>query len=357
MTASTRTNAKLVRTAVLAICILIIGGSMVLTRFPGIGQMSAVREALSGGDVAGAVSRLTANDGVSLFCGMCSHSQALGPLIGVLSTLIFADYVFTVRRKDWIYLGLLICCPVLVYKTSSRTAMATYVAGMGMVTFLFMQARAVGQKWRGKVLTSLFAVGVLVTVALLAVPSVRQRALGFVLKVGGGAEKTTEDLTMENMTSSRQGLIDESLAGFREKPFQGNGYQVSVAMKYEHRSGFLSYLSAPIEKGVWPTAVLEEGGVVGLVLFSGFLLFAITLMVKRHAYCGACVLWAFTVANLGEFSFFSMSYVGGFDWTLVFTGLILDGQRIKTVGLQPYFVPIEVVMQEVGMDEWMRRRG
>lgn len=350
VTASTRTNAKLVRTVVLAILILIIGGSDVLMFIPGIGQMGVVNQVLRGGDVAGAMRRL--EEGVSLFCGMAAHSQALGPLIAILSSLIFADYVFTVRRKDWIYLGLLFSCPVLVYKTSSRTAMGAYIAGIGMVAFLFMQARAVGQRWKGKVMMTLFAFGVLSIVAGLALPSVRTRALGFVLKTAG-SERTAADLTMENVSSSRQSLIDEALAGFREKPLLGNGYQVSVDMK--GASGL--YLSAPIEKGVWPTAVLEEGGAVGLVLFAGFLLLAIVLMIKHHAYCGACVLWTMTVANLGEFSFFSMSYVGGFNWTLVFTGLILDGQRIRTVGLEAWDVPIEVVMEEVGMPEWQRRRG
>ena len=350
VTASTRTNAKLVRTVVLSICILIIGGSVVLLGVPSIGQMSVAHLAMSGGDVAGALRRL--NEGVSLFSGMAAHSQALGPLIAILAALIFADYVFTVRRKDWIYLGLLVSCPILVYKTSSRTAMAAYIAGIGMVTFLFMQAHAVGQRWKGKVLMTLFALGVLSLVGGLAVPSVRQRTLGFVLK-SADDERRVSDLTVENVTSSRQSLIDEALTGFREKPLLGNGYQVSVYMK--GLKGF--YLSAPIEKGVWPTAVLEEGGAIGFVLFAGFLFVTIILMIKRHAYCGACVLWTFTVANLGEFSFFSMSYVGGFNWTLVFTGLILDGQRIRTIGLEAWDVPIETVYREVGRREWKRRRG
>ena len=34
-----------------------------------------------------------------------------------------------------------------------------------------------------------------------------------------------------------------------------------------------------------------------------------------------------------------------------------DGQRMKNVGLQVWTVPIEVIMEEVGMEEWMRRRA
>ena len=338
VTRSSRANARQTRTVVLAVCILFIGGSMVLTRFPSIGQMVAMRQTMRGGDVAELVGRIAAGENVSLFCGMCAHSQALGPTIALMATLLFADYVFAVRRKDWIYLGLLLSCPILIYKTSSRTAMGTFIMGIGMVVYLFMQARAVGQRWKGKVLMTVFALVVLGLGSAIAVPKVRDRALGFVLKFSG-EDRSTKDLTAENLTSSRQGLMEASLVGFREKPLLGNGFQVGWWMQYERRSGLLSYASAPIEKGVWPTAVLEEGGAIGLMLFAGFLFVTLVILVKRHAYCGASMLWTFMFSNLGEFNFFTMSYIGGFGWTLIFTGLILDGQRLKTVGLPVFFVP------------------
>lgn len=338
VTRSPRANAKQLRTVVLAVCILFILGSMVLTRVPSIGQMSAMHQTMAGEDVAELVGRIASGENVSLFCGMCMHSQALGPTIALMATLLFADYVFAVRRKDWIYLGLLLCCPILIYKTSSRTAMGTFIMGIGMVTFLFMQARAVGARWKGKVMMSVFAIAVLGLVAAIAVPNIRERALAFALKFSGD-DRSAKDLTVENMTSSRQGLVDMSLAGFRNKPLVGNGFQVAWYMHHQRRSGLLSYASAPIEKGVWPTAVLEEGGAIGLMLFAGFLFVTLITLVKRHAYCGACMLWTFMFSNLGEFNFFSMSYIGGFGWTLIFTGLILDGQRLKTVGLHVFHLP------------------
>ena len=338
VTNSPRANAKQIRTVVLSVCIFFIAGSMVLTRIPSIGQMVAMRQTVAGEDVVGTLQTLAAGEGTSLFCGMTTQSQALGPIIALMSTLIFADYVFAIRRKDWIYLGLLISCPILIYKTSSRTAMGAYIAGMGMVIFLFMQARAVGQRWKGKVLMTVFALCILACVAAIAVPSVRQRTLKYALKFGGEGA-TSKDLSVERVTSSRQALVESSLAGFRRKPLWGNGFQVGWWMEHERRKGLLSYVSAPIEKGVWPTAVLEEGGLIGFMLFAGFLLVVIPTLIKRHAYCGVCVLWTFTFSNLGEFNFFTMSYLGGFGWTLIFTGLILDGQRLKTVGYQVFEVP------------------
>ena len=338
VTNSPRANARQIRTAVLSVCILFIGGSMVLTRIPSIGQMVAMRQVAAGEDVVGTLQTLSAGEGTSLFCGMTAQSQALGPVIALMSTLLFADYVFAIRRKDWIYLGLLLSCPILIYKTSSRTAMGAYIAGMGMVIFLLMQARAVGQRWKGKVLMTVFAVGVLACVAAIAVPSVRQRALRYVLKFSNEGV-TTKDLSVENVTSSRQSAVETSLAGFRRKPLFGNGFQVGWWMVHERRKGLASYITAPVEKGVWPTAVLEEGGLIGFVLFAGFLLTVIPTLIKRRAYCGVCVLWTFTFTNLGEFNFFTMSYLGGFGWALIFMGLILDGQRLKTVRLRVFDVP------------------
>lgn len=333
VTTSPQADAKQIHAAVLAISILLIGGSMVLLGFPSIGQMVAMRQVMEGGDAAEIVQNISAGESTSLFCGMCIHSQALGPVIALMSVLVFSDYVFGLRRKDWIYFGLLLSCPILIYKTSCRTAMGAYLAGMGMALFLFMQARTVGQRWKGRVLMSIFALGVLSLVALMFVPDVRERALKFALKFSG-QYSSTRDLTMDRLTSSRQAAIETSLAGFRKKPLWGNGFQVGWWMARERRKGWVSYVSASIEKGVWPSAVLEEGGLIGFVLFAGFLFATIVTLIKRRAYCGVCVLWTFSFSNLGEFNFFTMSSIGGFGWAMVFAGLILDGQRFKVERLK-----------------------
>ena len=52
-----------------------------------------------------------------------------------------------------------------------------------------------------------------------------------------------------------------------------------------------------------------------------------------------------------------MSYSGGFYWAMIFVGLCLDVQRMKTQQIPVFFVPIEQVQQEVGMDEWVRLQG
>ncbi len=123
--------------------------------------------------------------------------------------------------------------------------------------------------------------------------------------------------------------MDNAMANFRESPWIGNGFQVSKEFAYREIVSWKQVLSAPIEKGVWVTAVLEEGGVFGMTLFAIFLLVAIFGLLARRAVTGAAALFVFIIANFGEFTFFSMSYTGGLMWAMVFTGVALDAQRLK----------------------------
>lgn len=186
-------------------------------------------------------------------------------------------------------------------------------------------------------------------------PSMREKVSRFALKTTSNASK--EAVTVEGMLSTRQALIDEAAANFKNKPFLGNGFQVSETMAHEKRSSIRDYLTAPIEKGVWIYAIPEEGGIVGMVLFCGWLVVLFPLLIKRHAYIGACVFFAFLVSNFGEFSMFSMSYIGGAYWTLTFAAICLDVQRMKSSDMPVFFVPIEQVIEEEGVDMWTRRLG
>jgi len=76
------------------------------------------------------------------------------------------------------------------------------------------------------------------------------------------------------------------------------------------------------------TAILEEGGVIGWSIFVVFLLACIVKSIKRRAYIGASCLFVFMMTNLGEFSFFSMSYTGGFAWAMIFVGIALDLRKM-----------------------------
>lgn len=345
---SSRVNAKILRSALLSFMIFMIIGSFLIIPIPSLSLMAN----------KGDIERMLAGESISLFCGFSSHSQALGPMLGIFGTFLFADLVFSIKKWDPLYVVMLLICPILIYKTSSRTGMGTFIAGMGFVSFCVLQARGMGTHWKNRVVSTLIVCSIAFVAAILAVPSLREGAMRYALKWTGDKDASKETLTMETVVKSRQSLIDVSVYNFKKNPILGNGFQVSEEMAHTKYGSISKLLSAPIEKGVWIYAIPEEGGVVGMILFSGWLVFLFPTLIKRRAYVAAATFFTFAFANLGEFSFFSMSYVGGLYWSLALAASSLDVQRLKSdKEVKVFDVELEQVFEEVGYDEWVRRQG
>lgn len=308
-------DARKVRSVCLSFAIFFILGSVALIPFPALGMMRAEFFVSQGLPVP--------SEG--LFAGMCLHSQALGPVVAVISTLILTDLLFCVRKWDKLYLLLLLCSPILIYKTGSRTAMGTYAAGLCFATFLLICARGGGSAWKNRALSVLLSLGMIGGIALFAVPSLREGVAKFVLKYA--SEDSGYNVTMEEVLATRQGSMEAQLENFAKSPVIGNGFQVSKQMENEEIVSAAQLLSAPVEKGVWITAVLEEGGIIGMVLLLAFFFVAGWRLWERQAYIGLAVFVSMIVSNLGEFSMFSMTSTGGLTWAMVFCGLTLDAQR------------------------------
>lgn len=308
-----------VRSVVLSFVCFIVLGSLALIPFPGVGKLGAAEAIEMGLEVSS----------LGLFKGITLQPQALGPMIAAMGTLLFADTLFSVRRWDKLYAALLLGVPVLIYYTGSRTAMGTWLAGMCFVGFLFMnaQARVVGTRWKQRALSLLTVLGVTIGVTLFATPQMREYVARFALKYV--SEESELDVSYESLTVTRQGLIDSAMDNFKESPWIGNGFQVSRQMEEYEIESWKQLLSAPVEKGVWVTAVLEEGGVFGMILFLLFILISFWATLLRQAFIGLSCLVVLLVSNLGEFTIFSMSGVGGVMWALVFAGLALDAQRLR----------------------------
>ena len=306
-----RCDERKVRTMVLVLGIFYIFGSLALIPFPGISYMSS-QELLKDPTT------------ISLFKGTTNHSQALGPIVSMFSVMLFADLVFSIQRFEPLYMALLAVAPYLIYRTSSRTAMGSFVAGMAFVTFFAMNSKGIVKtRWRRAMTNFMLMIAVLGSISISVVPPLRDKATKFLLKSYSGETAVSMELIM----ASRSRIYESTLENWRRKPIVGNGFQVSEEMEGIQINGIRDMLSAPVEKCTWIYAVLEEGGVMGMILFSLFLLISIGLMAKRRAYIGAAMLFTFVLLNLGEFCLFSMSAGGGLFWCMVFVGVILDHKR------------------------------
>lgn len=308
-------SSRKIRSVMLSIAILFIFGSIVLVPFPGLSQMRA-------SDFEAGTVDLSSFK--SLFMGMANHSQCLGPVVSILSVVLLGDLLFSIKKMDLLYVVMLLCSPYLIYLTSSRTGMGSYLLGQAFVVWVFMNAWGIGSRWKSRVMTSAILLATVLLIGIAVVPSVHEKAIKFVTK----STNADAAVTTEQIISSRQGLMDQAIHNFKTSPLLGNGFQVSSEMKYVKKEG-LAILSAPIEKGVWVTAVLEEGGIIGWTIFVLFLFICIAKSIQRHAYIGASCLFVLTLTNLGEFTFFSMSYTGGITWAMVFVGLALDLRKME----------------------------
>ena len=297
-------------------------GSVALFAFPGIGYMGS-GEVLSDPRFA---QDIAAGAMVSLYKGMTWHSQTLGPLISMCCLFLIGDMLFNVRRADKLYLSMIVICPFLVYKTSSRTAMVVLICGICMLLFMFQASRRIWMSWKSRVMNVSVVIAIPLLIVLFTIPSVREGAVKFALKYSTDVDSSTH-LEMREIVSTRQGLIDYALYNWKKKPLLGNGFQVTEIMQYEKREKFKDYSSAPIEKGVWAVAVLEEGGVIGMILFCLFWIFAV-FSLWSGGYCAtSSLLLSFVIMNMAEFTMFSMSSTGGFIWALIFVMAILEGKQ------------------------------
>lgn len=306
---SDHTDVRKFRILVLTFSIFVIFGSILVIPLPSISMMGA-QEAIKSGTV-------------SLFRGVMDHSQTLGIMCAMFGTILYADWVFSIQRKDWLYLALLFCGVLLIWKSSSRTAMSSFLAGIVFISYFAMSSRMVNLRLRQKIFVNGLLVTLLLTLATLAVPAMREKALGFVLKYN----KDSTVLDSTTVLGSRQHKLDFALDNWRRSPYIGNGFQVSEEMHYIRINGIKDILSAPVEKSTWVYAILEEGGTIGLVLFCLFVVISLFLLIKRKAYIGAALFFEMMMINLGEFCFFAMTSGGGMLWSLVFVGLVFDHTR------------------------------
>lgn len=321
---NTRLDMRKIRSVVLALSTVYIIGSVLVLPFPGISMMNAEELLNSGSEV------------VSLYKGMANHSQTLGMFTCFWMIFLLADLAYNIQKADKLYVLLLVCGFFLVVQSGTRTAMGSLLAVSCFVAWTMLRARGIRMRWKSKVFT--MTMGLLaVTVGLvLALPNMRDRVAKFVMKYDTAAD--AKSVNFEDAVKTRAGLVDSQMYNFRRRPAIGWGFQVSEdTADFVARSGGGLVLSAPIEKGVWVSAILEEGGILGELLYCVYALAALGLLLSRKAYMGASMFVLIHVSNLGEFTMFAMSGAGGMWYALLFFALVFDAKRLE--GMRRPMVP------------------
>ena len=311
----------LLRSFFLALACILVFGSIMTMAVPSIGYRTGLNYALreGGAELANEVFKQNQADRmVTLFCGITNHSQALSPILALSVGWVICDMLLIERRFRWLHLLLIVLAVPLAYKTRSRVGLVSLVSAFVMCGIY--AARKVNLPSRVKAHLNN---GILVGVGLLLMVGVISQIRGGVMsewirKTGDvGADKRSLG---EALTSTRLGLIDQSLNEFWRNPLLGSGFQVAEYTRERIKRNKGLILSSPIEKGVAPVMVLGETGILGEFCFILFLASFYGTCLRRKYVATLSLFTVFFVTNMAEATIFSPGGGGGILWMISVVG-------------------------------------
>ena len=274
--------------------------------------------------------------GTNLLRGVLNQSQALGTFLAPFTAAYLTAWLCrskAVDRHVYLTLALIGTCMLLTF---SRTAAIASVLGTG---FSLLGGRAssarVTRSKNQRVAILVLSLVCLFGVLEFAGSKFSGSVSGFVLKRGG------QDIGTAFAASRGNGMLSQ-LTNFASSPLVGHGFGVYANGYFP--SGVVTVagipVSAPVEKGVVPTAVLEETGLLGFSSFA-YLVFSLTRTVWRRApRTIVAILFSCLFVNLGEAVLLSPGGMGLFVWLLIGWCLRHGAQDLVLATTQAANVPV-----------------
>jgi hypothetical protein len=262
------------------------------------------------------------------FQGLLNQPQAFGPTIAVVGAMV-GGRVMGDRTPRWRDIAMLLLALVLVVLSEARTAGLALVLGLLISALVSPQIAGVSRREMLPGLRSrrfqVIWVSALIAI-FVAGPLFIDPIVTFLYK------RSDQATLLGAADASRGPLVQRMMANIADKPLTGIGFGIAsvpaqMVIDRDRTTGLP--LSAQVEKGVMPVAVLEELGLLG-----GLAVFAwLWVVVKKGARAGAsqfAVLITLLLVNLGESMYFS---VGGMGMLLLVltTGAVV-GERSKKRG-------------------------
>ncbi|MGC6378311.1 O-antigen ligase family protein, partial [Bisgaard Taxon 45] len=242
------------------------------------------------------------------FQGLLNHPQAFGPTIALLATIIVGKMLSSKKliTSDVIWFCI---CLVLIILSEARTAgLALFLALLFSILFnpillgkRFLEANPIFKN-KSLYIWLLIILGISVSTYPLYIDSVKNYVF-----------KRTESTTITELAdASRGNLVESMIHNINKNPMFGIGFGVaSEPNKLEIATDpiFGFPISATIEKGVLPVAVIEELGIlIGSLVFL-WLFYSIKKSARSDIQKLAIVLCILCL-NLGEYMFFSIGGMG-----------------------------------------------
>ena len=252
------------------------------------------------------------------FQGITNHPQTFGPILAPLTALFTGLYFFHPGLKNRWVGGLALLGWGGMYLSLSRTSLFAAVLGLGLAVGVGLAFRS---GWAEKISHAFgrpeIILATLLVIGLSAMQwtSIQREITELVFKDRG----TTS--VVGALQQSRGALIDRSMRNFRDAPIIGIGFgapsdPARLARQLE-RGPMGIPVSASVEKGFMPSAVLEETGVVGAVLVFLLLAFLVAPVARHGDIVAFWVLMTALLVNFGEMVFFTMGGNGLYLWIVM----------------------------------------
>lgn len=246
------------------------------------------------------------------FQGILNHPQTLGPFLAPLTAFMIGRFVFEKNSMiSWklIVIGVLI---MLILLTQARTSAVSVFLSVVMAAF-FLGVAPIKAKIVSK--GGFISKAIVGTIAILLVLAVYKPAQEMVMEFV--FKRDSENI--DEALSSRAGGYSSQMDNFLESPIVGHGFGVYPgAFPSKNVRYFMGIpISAAVEKGFLPTAVLEEVGIVGMFAFI-YLIVSLTRSALRTKDAGfICLYFSCLFINIGEAVFFAVGGMGIFYWSLI----------------------------------------
>lgn len=246
--------------------------------------------------------------------GILNHPQAYGVFLAMAVAYAAGRFLFGGHRSWWL-LAVAVVGVVSLFESQARVGALALFGGLALAVLIQLFRHVVNPvRFRPpKVILALAPFVGTIILIFAAVGYVPGPLHDFVYKY------SAPDLAGV-FERSRGTFIGRSIENFRESPILGIGFGVPSDPEFLRirRNPLLGIpVSAPIEKGFAPTALLEENGVVGGFAFLIFLILLLRPVLATESMAPLWLALAGLMVNLGEAVIFSFGGMGMLVWLML----------------------------------------
>lgn len=263
------------------------------------------------------------------FQGFLNHPQAFGPTVALVGALV-GGRILEASKPRWLDIALLVLCLVLSILSEARTAGLAMLLGLTVSALLSPMFAGVSRRQmlpglhsrRLKVAASVALIGAFATGPILI-----GTLSSYIFK------RTDSTNLIQAADASRGDLVGKMILNIRNNLWTGIGFGIAsnpLEMVVERDQLLGLPISALVEKGVMPVAVVEELGIVGALAVLSW----IFLVLRRGARAGVpqfAVLITLLLVNFGESMLFSVGGMGMLLLILLTGAVTGERQKIKRV--------------------------